>query len=195
MPKISDLPETTGLINYASLLPLVQGGTTTKTTFSTLSSNIFDTGVIFGTYTARFVSSTGTTDPVYTEQYYTNGSKYALIGKKLILYTSICYVQAGSISSGGSGGACVLLPVLGRTYSHATGMITWHRGFDFEATTYTTLGCSIGAGGTRLSLRALNTENTGGSPDIYWSGAPAGSVNCPVVNDMSVVMSGWGILN
>jgi hypothetical protein len=193
MPKISDLPETTGLINYASLLPLVQGESTTKTTFNTLSSNIFNVGIKFGTYTARFVSNTGTTDPVYTEQFFTNGSKYALIGEKLVLFTSICYVQAGSISSGGSGIAAVLLPTLG-TYSHATGMATWHRGFNLGAG-FTTIGFSVGSSGTRLALRALQTQATTGSPDIYWSGAPAGFINCPMVNDMSVVMSGWGILN
>jgi len=194
MPKISELPETTGSINLASLLPLVQSGSTTKTTFSTLSANIFDSGVKFGTYTAKLVSGTGTTDPVYTEQFFTNGSRYALIGNKLVLYTSIVYVQAGSVSNAGSGTACILLPPLG-TYLIATGIPTWHQKFDLGSANLTELGCSVGSGSTRLTLRGLNTVTTaGGSPDVYFAGAPAGSPVCPAQSDMGLVVTGWGIL-
>ena len=190
MPKISELPETTGTINIPSLLALVQSGVTTKTTFGTLSSNLFDAGMQYGSYTARFVSFANT-DPVYTEQYFTNSSKYVVVGKKLVLFSSICYVQAGTISVAGTGIAAVSIPPLG-TYSWAAAIPSWHQGFSLGGT-YQGLGMSGTTSVAKLKLRALQTQATTTSPDIYWASG-GGNPTCALVNDASIIANGWGIL-
>jgi hypothetical protein len=196
--KISQLPETTGNINPLSLLALVQNSTTTKTTFSTLSTNIFDAGIKFGTYTTTLTNDTGQTAPIYTEQFFTNSSRYAIIDNNLVLFVGSLYVQSGGITNG-TGIVCVSLPPLGVNYAWATGHISYHQGFQIQNNNssglqFGTIGCSIAANRTSVKLRALNILNTTGSPDIYYTGGPSTNPNCPVIAGQSLSILGIGFL-
>lgn len=202
MPKISELPETTGSINVASLLPLVQSGSTTKTTFATLSSNFASQAIKSGTWTASFKSTLGNTNPIYTAPFDTDFSNYILFNNKFVLFNISIY--ADTVSNGGTGPACVTLPTVfaGATYNFATACVTWHQKFQLQnnnssGTALTELGFGVSVGAsTLIRFRALNTlSSAGGSPDLSFSGSAAGAPNIPVVAGMGVTALGWGILN